>query len=108
MKEFRHGVVACLLVAVLAAAAPAEAQGRPDIRSMSCQQAQSLVQENGAVVLTTGRHTYDRYVAGQQFCFPGYVTRRAHVGTNDSAMCLIGYTCVPDTDWHDDRWWQRR
>lgn len=82
----------------------AEAQGRPDARAMTCAQARSLVMQSGALVLTTGQHTYDRYVSHERFCSPGYMTRRAHVQTRDAQFCPIGYRCVLDTD-REDRWW---
>jgi len=69
------------------------AYARPDVRTMSCAQARGLVMQNGAVVLTTGRHTYDRYVAGQRFCYPPDVIQRAWVATGDVSRCNIGYTC---------------
>ncbi|QKC82916.1 hypothetical protein EB232_16050 [Mesorhizobium sp. NZP2077] len=48
------------LGAVLAATGLAEA--RPDSRSMSCGEIQTMIQSRRAVVLTTGPNTYDRYV----------------------------------------------
>ncbi|TPM38100.1 hypothetical protein [Mesorhizobium sp. B2-3-4] len=38
------------------------AAARPDSRSMSCAEIQSMIQSRRAVVLTTGPNTYDRYV----------------------------------------------
>ncbi len=35
----------------------ATAQARPDTRSMSCAQAQAFIQQNGAVVMSTGPYT---------------------------------------------------
>jgi hypothetical protein len=70
---------------------------RPDVRTMSCAQASALVWQNGAVVLTTGRYTYDRYVAGQRYCYPPSVIRRAWVATGDTKRCNIGYTCEQRT-----------
>jgi len=69
------------------------AYARPDVRTMSCAQASALVRQSGAVVLTTGRYTYDRYVAGQTFCERPFVTRSAWVATADTDRCNIGYTC---------------
>ena len=69
------------------------AYARPDVRTMSCAQASALVRQSGAVVLTTGRYTYDRYVARQAYCDRPYVIRRAWVGTADTNRCNIGYTC---------------
>lgn len=38
------------------------AYARPDARTMTCEQTQLLIQSRRAIVLTTGRNTYDRYV----------------------------------------------
>ncbi len=84
----------------------AQAQGRPDVRNMSCGEARSLVRQQGAAVLTTGRHTYDRFVSSERFCPIGYITRRAYVDTRDAAGCAIGYTCEVDTRDRND-WWLR-
>ena len=35
---------------------------RPDTRTMTCEQTQTLIQSHRSAVLTTGRNTYDRYV----------------------------------------------
>ncbi|HSG96223.1 MAG TPA: hypothetical protein VLA28_11940 [Afifellaceae bacterium] len=80
-----------ILVVLLAMADIAYA--RPDVRTMSCAQARALVIQYGAVVLTTGRYTYDRYVAGQAYCEMPFVIRRAWVATADTRRCNIGYTC---------------
>ena len=69
------------------------AYARPDVRTMSCAQASAIVRQSGAVVLTTGRYTYDRYVAGQRYCERPFVIRRAWVATGDTRQCNIGYTC---------------
>lgn len=69
------------------------AYARPDVRTMSCAQASAIVRQSGAVVMTTGRFTYDRYVAGQAYCERPYVIHRAWVATADTNQCNIGYTC---------------
>ncbi len=71
------------------------AWARPDVRTMSCAQARALVLQSGAVVLTTGRYTYDRYVSRQAYCERPFVIRRAWVATRDTNQCNIGYTCEP-------------
>jgi hypothetical protein len=75
------------------------AQPRPSSLAMSCGQARALVAYRGAVVLGTGRYTYDRYVNGQGFCLGGQYTRAAWVPTADTPQCFVGYTCVDDPDW---------
>ena len=44
----------------------ANAQARPSTLGMSCGQAQYLVRSSGAIVLSTGGQTYDRFVASRQ------------------------------------------
>ncbi len=78
-------------VALLASASIAEA--RPNTLAMSCGQAAATVARAGAIVLSTGAHTYDRFVAHNGFCLPGQHTRIAYVPTLDSPQCAIGYTC---------------
>ncbi len=60
---------------------------------MTCAQAQALVQQRGAIVVGTGPHVYDRYVADRRWCMPTQRTFNAFVATRDNRNCLIGYTC---------------
>jgi hypothetical protein len=99
-------VMAGLAIMVLSVDA-AWAQGRPDVRAMTCADARALVWQKGAAVLTTGRHTYDRYVVSERFCPLGHMTRRAWVQTRDMQSCSIGYICVLNTEREDRRWWLR-
>ena len=69
------------------------AYARPDIRTKTCAQAKALVQQSGSVVVTTGKHTYDRFVAGQAYCERPFVTRRAWIVTKDTKKCQIGFRC---------------
>lgn len=75
------------------------AYARPDTRGMSCAQAQDLVHHNGAVVLTTGQHTYDRYVADGRYCDFSEVPMPSWVRTSDQRKCMVGYVCrMPSYD----------
>ncbi|TPJ76070.1 hypothetical protein FJ419_20025 [Mesorhizobium sp. B2-6-2] len=38
------------------------AYARPDTRAMTCEQTQTLIKGDRAIVLSTGRDTYDRFV----------------------------------------------
>ena len=76
-------------LAIAACAAPAIAQGRPDARAMTCAQVQSLIDQSGGVVLTTGQHTYDRYVAGRRFCQMNEITRPASILARDTDRCPV-------------------
>ena len=80
----------------------AAAQGRPDARTMSCGEVQALIDRHGAVVLTTGQHTYDRYVASRRFCLPAELPKRASVPTRDTPNCPV-YRC-DHFDPDDDFW----
>jgi hypothetical protein len=69
------------------------AQARPDSRYMSCGQAKSLVQSSGAIILSTGAHTYDKYVKNHAYCNLSQELKRAFVPTSDQRRCNIGYRC---------------
>jgi hypothetical protein len=86
----------CLGTALLGAvllAGGAAAEGRPDARRMSCDQVQSLIRERGAVVLTTGQYTYDRYVDNRFQCFTlADVAVRTYIEAADTESCRV-YRC---------------
>jgi hypothetical protein len=95
---------AILVGLALLVAAPAAAQ-RPSTLGMSCNQARGLVASHGAVVLSTGRHTFDRFVASPGFCALGEWARPSTAPTADAASCPLGYVCEtgePPWDWDDD------
>jgi hypothetical protein len=74
-------------------ALPAVAQTRPDTRAMTCAEANRLVQQRGEVVMSTGRHTFRRFVAHGGYCdrwervFPEYAP------TRDDPNCVINGVC---------------
>ncbi len=70
------------------------AQARPSTQSLLCGQAQALVLSRGAIVLNTGRSTYDRFVASRQFCMIGEVLEPVWAPTRDVPQCLVGYRCL--------------
>ena len=82
-----------LAFALALAATPGLAQVGPSSLAMSCQSARQMVASRGAVVLTTGRFAYDRYVSSGRFCVIGETTEPAWIPTADSAQCLVGYRC---------------
>lgn len=71
------------------------AQGYP-----TCAAARAIVQRQGAAVIHTAPHIYDRYVSDQRFCMPGEYTKRVFVKTVDAPSCFIGFVCAqgPLTD----------
>jgi hypothetical protein len=92
-----------ILIAMAGLSTEAIAQPRPLSLAMSCGQARSLVANRGAIVLGTGRYTYDRYVSSQAFCLRNEYVRPAWVPTADTPQCPVGYTCVDDPPWFFDR-----
>lgn len=95
-------------MALLLLAGGAIAQGRPDARVLSCGEARALVRQSGAVVFTTGRYTYDRYVANERFCAFSETIKHAWVPTRDTPSCLVGYVCVQKSPRDDFLWWRFR
>ena len=75
----------------------AAVEARQSTTNMTCSQAQQLVRSQGSILLSTGRHTFDRYVSGWTFCPTGDYIKRAYVQTKDSRYCRIGYTCTMDS-----------
>jgi hypothetical protein len=93
-------LAACTLVSMPMAAL---AQGRPSTLAMTCGQARGFLSAQGAAVLGTGGHTYDRFVRDRSFCEPTQITRNAFVPTRDTPDCPIGYRCIePGRNWFDD------
>ncbi len=78
------------------------AEARKNTTRLSCAQAQNLVDSRGAIVLSTGRNTYDRFVANRSFCPIGDYTEPAYVRTRNRNSCNIGYTCTVDNPW--EKW----
>ena len=94
-------VVAVIALLLLAEAAVAQ---RQSTLSMTCTQARGVVAARGAAVLSTGRHTFDRFVASPRFCLPGEYAYAAHAPTRDRSRCRLGYRCDPVPPiWRDDR-----
>ncbi len=79
------------LAALLASGSVAEA--RPNTLTMSCGQAAATVARAGAIVLSTGQFTYDRFVATRAFCLPTETTEPGIAPTIDSPQCQVGYVC---------------
>ncbi|MEO3385784.1 hypothetical protein [Mesorhizobium sp. CAU 1741] len=85
--------IGLIIAASLLAATAAQAQNRPDSRSLSCGQVQSLIEDRGAVVMTTGQHTYDRFVRNRWQCFStAEVGVRTHIASQDTGSCPV-YRC---------------
>lgn len=89
----RNRTVMALAGFAMASLAAGHALARPDTRTMTCSQAQTMVQQFNSIVLTTGQNTYSRFVKGQGFCEPGQVTARATAPTMDTKKCAVGFRC---------------
>lgn len=87
----RITTIAIAALASLAAAGTADA--RPSTTSLSCSQAQSLVRSKGAIVLSTGRHTYARFVRNGGYCAAAEYPVWKYAPTRDRKQCLVGYVC---------------
>ena len=83
---------AAAVIGSLLASAPGAA-ARPDTRAMRCEAAAGFVRSHGAVVMSTGVHTYDRIVSGLGHCGAGEETALKVAPTLDNARCRIGYIC---------------
>lgn len=84
-------LVLSVLVATLATTSISEA--RPNTANMSCGEAAATVARAGAIVLSTGVNTYDRFVATNAFCLPGENTEPGVAPTIDARLCQVGYVC---------------
>ena len=69
------------------------AEARPDLRQMTCAQARQMVQRQGAVVFTTGPHTYSRFVAHIGYCDPWQELAPQYGPTRDNPQCPVAYEC---------------
>lgn len=81
--------------AAVVLATTAGAYARPDARSMTCSQVRSLIRAEGAVVMTTGRHTYDRFVSTRGACLRPEIPWQTTVATRDG-QCPV-YHCVNES-----------
>jgi hypothetical protein len=68
---------------------------RPDTRAMTCAAAQEMVRRAGAVVMTTGRWTYERIVASVRYCDYQEEAVLFVAPTLDNPRCRVGRICRP-------------
>jgi hypothetical protein len=94
LRRLAMALIPSLALSVSVAATDiAAAQGRPDTSRMSCASARQLVSRHGAIVLSTGPSTFDRFVSNRSYCMPTEQTEPAFVRTTDNRQCFVGYTC---------------
>lgn len=91
--------ISALAVMTVSTMSTTSVQARVNTNNLTCAQAKSLVRSSGAVVLSTGRYTYERYVAGAGYCSYGEFIKRASVPTRDRKSCSIGYLCTNENPW---------
>ena len=84
-----------LLAIVLSLLATASSAQRPSTLAMTCGEANALVRAQGPIVLGTGGHTYDRFVAIPGSCPRGERARTGRAPTLDDARCALAYVCKP-------------
>ena len=82
----------CVFLSLLAGVSFAQ---RPSTLAMSCGQAGALVASQGAVVMSTGTHTYDRFVATPGLCMLAEYAYDGYAPTQDVRSCRIGFVCRP-------------
>ena len=88
-----RAMTAALILLPIVSAPEALAQGRPASPAMSCLAANRYVSAAGALVLSTGTYTYDRFVSSGRFCAAGETIEPAWVPTADIEQCFVGYRC---------------
>lgn len=93
-----------LFLAVIALIlADSASAGRPSTLGMTCAEARGIVASRGAVVMSTGPHTFNRFVVSRSFCTLGEYAQPATAPTRDTPHCPLGYTCeLGPPPWEDD------
>jgi len=91
----RRFAIPALSVAILLAVSSVSQAARIDVRTLTCQQAVSLVQTQGAIVFTLTDRTYDRIVRNRFLCGPSEYAEDVFTGTSDTPRCKIGKRCLP-------------
>jgi hypothetical protein len=101
MEASMPRLVSSVMVTMLTMVSMAGA--RPNTTTMSCDQAVATVTRAGSIVLSTGPHTYERFVASIQFCMPRQQTEPGLAPTRDSRHCQVGFVCRRPDWFHDDK-----
>ncbi len=90
-----------VLSIALVTATTGDAQTRASTVNRSCATSRQDVLSQGAVVIGTGGHTYDRFVRDRSFCELNEVVEPAWVPSRDAQACFIGYRCKSGSFWDD-------
>ncbi|MET0312849.1 MAG: hypothetical protein ABW275_00495, partial [Hansschlegelia sp.] len=92
MNRFTRQTILFGLVATAGLGATS-AEARPYAPKMSCSSLQSLLKERGALVISTGPNTYDRYVSDSRYCQRTQRLVPEWIQSADKPDCGVGYTC---------------
>lgn len=88
MNRIRKPFATATLAGLTVVAAASLGFARPDARAMTCSEVQALLARDGAVTLTTGANTYDRYYAPGS-CDGTRVARPVTIATKDTSQCQV-------------------
>lgn len=66
---------------------------RQNTTNLSCRDAAGIVDQAGAIVLSTGVNTFDRYVSNVSYCGTNEIAVTAYAPTIDKDACFVGYVC---------------
>ncbi|MBO6541165.1 MAG: hypothetical protein JJ969_17410 [Rhizobiaceae bacterium] len=91
MNSVMRTSIVCAISSLAVLASVSTSMARPDARKMTCHQTQSLIKQEGAVVITTGTHTYARFVASNRYCFYPEVRRPTYISTKDANQCPVSH-----------------
>ena len=81
------------LAATVLLASSVPTLARPDTRAYTCAQNRGIVTQYGAIVMSTGPHSYDRIVLARNYCQPDEFLNKKYVPSIDLPRCFIGYVC---------------
>jgi len=84
-----------ILTGTMVLAATAVAEARPDVRSLSCARVQAMIDRNGAIVMTTGRHTFERFVNSRRYCENDQRVQPVRIDAADG-RCTVRGACRID------------
>ena len=99
--------IALIALCLAATALPAHAISRYNSMRLSCDEAQSRIKDEGAVILryqskrVQGLPLYDRYVAHGGYCQPSEYAKLEVVPTADTNRCRV-LKCMPKVFPFDD------
>jgi hypothetical protein len=97
MKRFAF-TLAMLIAASVATGAQAMSPKKVDSTKHTTAELQSIIKQQGSVILSTGPGVFDRYVANSGQCGQGQFARAAYAPTADASSAFVGYRCITGSD----------